>query len=189
MILKETVCKKLNVSSSSILVLYAPTFRNDYKDDPYSIDFNALKQRLFIKYGKKVEVVVKLHPLAIDKYDLNNKGVINANDFSDIQQLLLGCDVIITDYSSIMFDGMIANKPVILFTNDIEAYNSERGCYFALKHGDLPFPIAENNKELLDIIENYSVEKLMNDYASFEKRVGLVETGDSSMEISKVIEK
>lgn len=186
--IKYKVCENLNIKPNKFLILYAPTFRNNYDNDPYDIDFKKLKSYITDKYDKECEVIVKLHPLAIDKYQmLNSNDFINANKYSDIQQLLISADIIITDYSSVMFDGLIANKPVIIYAKDIEEYNNERGCYFEFK--DLPFQLATNNDELIEIIKNNNIKELKNKYEKFNEKIGLIKNGNACIKICDLIEK
>ena len=183
---KERVCELYNISKEKLIVIYVPTFRNSYDSNPYDIDFKRLKDCIKNKYNKECEILVKLHPVAIDVYRFeDDSNMILANDFNDTQQLLLASDIIITDYSSVMFEGMIADKPVILYANDIDSYVDERGFYFELN--ELPFPLAKNNDELMDIIENNDLNEMKNKYDSFKERVGLVEEGVASKKVCELI--
>lgn len=184
--IKEKVCRKFKIDTDSVLVLYLPTFRNNYDCNPYDINFSELKKIIQEKYNLKCEIVIKLHPLAIDKYKFENEDeVVNANMYSDIQQLLLAGDIIITDYSSVMFDGLIANKTVILYAKDMNNYGKERGYYFEFE--ELPFHIAKNNTELMRIVKENDLNDMKKNYISFKKKVGLIEKGTASTEVSKYI--
>lgn len=185
---KRVVCENLNIKQSKLLILYAPTFRNNYDNNPYDIDFQKLKKCLDNKYNKECEIIVKLHPLAIDKYKISSSdNFINANKYSDIQQLIIASDIIITDYSSVMFDGLIANKAVVIYAKDIKEYNNERGCYF--KFENLPFQMATNNEELIRIIKNNDLKELKNKYERFNEKIGLIKNGNSCIKICDLIER
>ena len=107
--------------------------------------------------------------------------------YPDIQELLYIADILITDYSTTMFDFAIMKKRIYLFANDIEEYQSMRGLkpiYF-----ELPFPICKTNKELQEQILNYNekeyndkIEKFLNKYMSFDK-------GDASYKVVERIKK
>lgn len=183
---KESVCELYNISKEKLIVIYVPTFRNSYDSNPYDVDFKRLKDCIKNKYNKECEIFVKLHPVAIDVYRFeDDSNMILANDFNDTQQLLLASDIIITDYSSVMFEGMIANKPVVLYAKDIDEYNDERGFYFDFN--ELPFPLAKNNDELIDIIKNNDLNEMKKNYDSFKKKVGLVEEGVASKKVCDLI--
>ena len=184
--IRNEICNLLKINYKSLLIVYAPTFRINYENNPYDIDFRLIKKTILGKYNMDCEILVKLHPLSIDKYKIdNNKDIINVNKYSDIQKLLLAADIIITDYSSIMFDGLIANKPVILYAKDIKNYNKERGCYFTFD--ELPFLFAQNNSELVDIIKNNDLNEMKDNYNEFTKKVGLIKNGNASKKVYDLI--
>lgn len=150
------------------IVLYAPTFReNDTKDENLlrNFDFNLFNKEL----GSEYVLAVRLHPQINKKESLNNKNVINLTDYPDEKELLLLADVLITDYSSIMVEYTLLNKPLIFYPYDYKYYvNSERGFYFNYKN-IVPGPIARNNKELINIIkENKYDFKKINDFKTFQ---------------------
>ena len=62
----------------------------------------------------------------------------------------MGCDMLITDYSSVLFDFALTKRPVILFVYDAEEYARDRGMYFSVQ--DLPFVKAETLKQLQEYI-------------------------------------
>lgn len=130
------------------VILYAPTFR-DYEDSPKNWKINDLSKL------KDYKIVVTCHPLARklwEEYPLD-KSIINALDY-EIDDLLLISDVLITDYSSVFFDYLLLNKPIVFYPYDYDKYVKERkGFYFDYKK-DLPGAIAYNIEELLNILKN-----------------------------------
>ena len=87
----------------------------------------------------------------------------------------MSCDLLITDYSSVMFDAMIVGKPVVLYIADYKDYAEERDYYFGFD--ELPFDIAYSHSDIIRIITENSYCGFRDQYAAFEKRVGLKETG------------
>ncbi len=185
--LKSKIIDFYNIKEEKIL-LYAPTFRKSYDKNPYDIDFIKLKQKLEENTNKTWRIMIRLHPRIADATNLINgpKELINASNYSDIQELIASCDLLITDYSSTMFEAMIANKPVMLYTNDIENYKKERGTYFKLE--ELPFPITQNNQEIFEVLKNSNLEKIKEQYNIFKEKVGLKETGQASKRVVTIIE-
>ena len=168
------------------VLLYVPTFRKDYNFNPYDIDFKLI-QKMLEKDGSKWKIIIRLHPVIKNPANLirNFDRYINACDYPDIQELILASDLIITDYSATMFEGMIAKKPVLLYAKDIESYIQDRGFYFSFD--ELPFEIIRNNDELkafplLEYFSDYDKE-----YKKFEEKIGLKETGDSCNKIVQLI--
>ena len=182
------VRKYLNISNDCKVLLYAPTFRNKYNGQ-YNIDFEQLISTLEKKYNTKWVVLLRLHPNVRNKakeYGIEYKNnVIDACYYDDMQELIALSDIIITDYSSVMFDGMIGNIPVLLYATDIDAYNEERGTYFKLN--ELPFKVSINNDELNNIIKENSFDDLKKSYDSFKKKIGLIENGQASKKVGELI--
>ena len=123
----DTITKIRNffdIKEDNKILLYAPTFRDKYLKNPYDIDFERVKKELEDKTKQKWKIIVKLHPRIENPEDLIkfNDDIINATKYPDVQELIYSCDLLITDYSSTMFESLIANKSVILYANDIENY-------------------------------------------------------------------
>ena len=139
------------------VVLIAPTYRGRKVEDA-SYDFEKLDiDNLIKKLGEEYQIVVKWHPALYNnikrglcKFDCSN--VIDASPYSDINDLLVIADILVTDYSSVIFDWYLLDKPVIYFTYDLEAYKEGRGLYFDFDeyvYGN----VATNSTELTEAIK------------------------------------
>lgn len=187
--IKNNICEKYKINKKEKILLYAPTFRKKYDKNPYDIDFDLLKKTLLKKTGYKWNILIKLHPRISDatRYINNIENYIDVTGYSDMQELISSCDMLITDYSSTMFETMITNKPVILYANDIENYMNERGMYFKFK--ELPFPLTRNNYELEQCIKKVDFNDITKKYNDFKEKIGLNESGEASKIIGdKIIE-
>ena len=184
--MRERICRKYGISLESRIVLYAPTFRRDKSIEPYRINWSRLVPELRKIYGtEKVSVLLRLHPNLIGKADasslVNDESVIDVTRYHDMQELLCVSDLLITDYSSSMFDITMLKKPCMLYATDIEKYN--RGYYFDF--AELPFPLARNEEELIVNIRTFdsaAYEEAVESF--FEKHIGLCEDGNASKAIA-----
>ena len=77
----------------------------------------------------------------------------NATAYPDMQDLLQCADVLLTDYSSCMWDFSLMHKPCFLYARDISEYRGERDFYTPIE--DWPFPLASNNDELAQVIADF----------------------------------
>lgn len=141
---------KLNIPKDYQVAFYAPTFRDNGKTDAYSLDINHVINVLEKITEKKWLFLVRLHPNLRFWYDKPNikytSKVIDVTDYPDIQELFLVSDIVITDYSSTMFDFALTHKPVFLFATDVDDYIEMRGLkqlFFRT-----PFPLCRSNEEL-----------------------------------------
>ena len=184
--MRERICRKYGISPDSRIVLYAPTFRRDKSIEPYRIDWSRVVPELRKIYGtEKVSVLLRLHPNLIGKADasslVNDESVIDVTRYHDMQELLCVSDLLITDYSSSMFDITMLKKPCMLYATDIEKYN--RGYYFDF--AELPFPLARNEEELIGNISTFDSAAYDESVESFfEKHIGLCEDGNASKAIA-----
>lgn len=184
--MKERICRKYGISPDSRIVLYAPTFRRDKSIEPYRIDWSRVVPELRKIYDtEKISILLRLHPNLIGKADasslINDESVIDVTRYHDMQELLCVSDLLITDYSSSMFDITMLKKPCMLYATDIEKYN--RGYYFDF--AELPFPLARNEKELIGNISTFDSAAYDESVESFfEKHIGLCEDGNASKAIA-----
>ena len=151
--------KNLFIDQDIKVLLYAPTFRRDYSVDMYSIDYKEIINMLKNKYNCEWKILLRLHPNMIKikhKTDIL-EDVINVSMYPDVQELMGITDILISDYSSLMFDFMFTRKPCFIFATDYESYKEDRDVYFDLN--ETPFPVAQNNEKLLDNIEYFSPEE------------------------------
>jgi CDP-glycerol glycerophosphotransferase len=136
--------------------------------------------------GESVAVLVRMHPLLIGKVETSHlvayEGVCDATRYHDMQELLAVADMLITDYSSSMFDFAMQGRLCLLYATDANAY--DRGFYFNLD--ELPFPLSESEEQLLDTIANFDNEAYtarLNTF--FAERIGLKEDGHASQALAE----
>lgn len=183
---KNTFKKKFKIAEDKLLI-YMPTFRVDYSKKPFDIDLDSVKIALEKSTGKTWKIICKMHPNVEEK---NKK--IKCSDYLSIdgtdstQEAILSSDLLITDYSSVMFDALLANIPVFLYVKDYEQYTKhERGFYSKLN--ELPFPSFKTTKQMVNAI-NSKQFPTKKQYTSFANRIKLATTGDASKRVAQRIE-
>jgi len=183
--------KCYNIPSDKKVILYAPTWRDDefYGNGLYKfsseIDFDLLKNELSDTHV----VLVKLHYLIKDSIDWSKyEGfVYKCDHLWDIQKLYLISDVLVTDYSSVMFDYAILKRPMIIYAYDYEKYrDSLRGFYFNIFE-EFPGPIVENTPDLVDSIRNYNNTDYEEKYRKFLDKFTSFDDGNASSRIVDLI--
>lgn len=188
--IREKIFSTFGIDKESRLVLYAPTFRNGKDTKPYNIDWNQTQAELAGHFGSKVTVLIRLHPHLIGKVDISSftdsPDVKDATRYHDMQELLCASDMLITDYSSTMFDFMLLRRPCLLYATDIEQY--DRGYYFDFK--TLPFPLARTQEELIRNIREFDMTSYLASTDRFDKEeIGLEEKGDACHELALWMER
>lgn len=149
-------------------ILYAPTFRDGYNYMP-ELDFLSSD---IIKKNPETLFLIRSHSNltrdnAISKPQEDYFNVIYPQNEYDMHDLFLEVDLLITDYSSSLFDFALLGKPIILFVPDIEEYkNTIRGLYFDIE--DLKLEIAHTIEELSKKIKEFQVASSDNNYNAID---------------------
>lgn len=188
--LKTKIKTEFNIPQDKKIMLYIPSFRDNFDLECFKIDTEMLKDTLSKKFGGDWVIAVKMHPhlkkYSTELFDFSDT-VVDASFYPDIQELLVSCDGAITDYSSCIFDFMLSRKPAFIFATDIEEYNTDRGFYYPLE--STPFPISTTNEQLKQNILNFDNEKYLKDVELFLQDKGCIEDGHASERIVDLIEK
>ena len=175
----KEVKAKLGLSYGKKVLLYAPTFRKDYSLESYDIDFDRLLVSLSTKYGGEWIILLRLHPHLLhfsERLVAGNTLIQDVTAYDDIQELLFVSDMVISDYSSLIFDFALTYRPCFLYTSDLETYTrDDRSLYFNIK--DLPFPISQNNDELNKNIRRFDEKKYKQEVSAFLHSIGSYESG------------
>lgn len=146
------------------IVLFAPTFRGMVKETAFypteMFDLNTVCKQLPDEYV----FIVKHHPFVNDKQPIPEKykdRIIDLSEDTELNDLLFVTDVIITDYSSLVFEASLLDIPMIFYVFDLEKYVNERDFYFDFKLY-APGKIVYSQEQLIDVIEknDFCTEKI-----------------------------
>ncbi|HZJ78178.1 MAG TPA: CDP-glycerol glycerophosphotransferase family protein [Clostridia bacterium] len=132
------------------LILYAPTFRDSPEDDKKlldNFDFEWFNSELSEEYA----LLLRLHP-QIRSSRKNNVSATDVSDYRNVNDLILLCDLLITDYSSICMDFALLNKPTCFFAFDLDDYSAQRQFYFDYE-SYVPGPVAKTFDELINTLK------------------------------------
>ena len=147
--------EELKIPKNKKVILYAPTWRLKNKFD-LMLDFKKMKKLL----GEEYVLLLRLHPFStkgLDK-DLINNFVMDLSGYESIEKLYVISDALITDYSSVMFDYAVLNKPMIFFVYDINYYKNLRGFNLDFEI-EAPGPIVKTSDEVINEILNLDTIK------------------------------
>lgn len=181
--------KKFKLPLDKKIVLYAPTWRdNSYVASGYTFelkaDFHAWKEVLRDDYV----VVFKPHYLIINKYENDHSldgFLYSMSAETEINELYVLSDVLITDYSSVFFDYSVLNRPIYFYMYDLEEYRGElRGFYLDI-YSELPGQIYEDEISMLNAVRegqyDYSFLETFNDRFNSEQ------TGNCAQKVIDIV--
>ena len=112
--------------------------------------------------------------------------MLDANEYPDIQELMMAIDLGITDYSSWICDYVLRYKPGLLYVPDIDNYDQNRGFYYPLE--ETPFPICRSNEELEEAVLGFDTEKYEKRTEEYLKARGCIDDGKASERIVDMLE-
>lgn len=194
---KRNIRKELGLPMDKKVILYAPTWRDNqyYRQGEYkfnmSLDFDKARRELEYEYV----FIVKYHYLVKDSIDWTPyKGFVYDFDMEyDISKLYIAADILITDYSSVMFDYSLLKRPILFYAYDLEEYkNKLRGFYFDFL-AEAPGPISMDTDSLIKDIMACTGEKMKQEYdkrySAFLNKYNHIDDGKASEHIVNLVEK
>ena len=151
------VKKRLGIPEGKRVVLYAPTWRDDqyYSRGRYKFDMRLDLERARQALGDDHVLLVRLHTNVVDGVTEDEHGFVrDVSLYPDITELYLVSDLMISDYSSVMFDFANTGRPMLFFTYDLADYRDRlRGFYFDFE-AEAPGPLVETSDDLIDAIRD-----------------------------------
>lgn len=189
--IKDRVKKSLGIPPDRDdikILLYVPTFR-DVKPQPievYQMDFQKLLRVLAEKFGGQWGALMRLHPI-LSTSGLSSKifkpapNILDVTTYPDVQELLLIADIVLTDYSSAIYDVMLQSKPALILAKDVEWYDKARG--LKPHFYELPYKVNRTEDELFDYIKNLVVDKLKKDVKKYCGKIAPYDKGDAAKKV------
>jgi len=185
------VKKYYGINPDLKIALYAPTFREKYekgslgKADIRLLNISGCLDALSKRFKSAFIFVSRMHlSISHSSFDDMN-SCINATDYPDMQELLCATDVLITDYSSSIWDFSLTGKPCFLYAPDLAQYDRERGFYTPIE--SWPAILAQSNEELVQNILSFDEESFAERIKKHHEDLGICETGHASQIIGDKI--
>ncbi len=165
------------ISKEKKIVLYLPTWRDcnygigDDEERDFDLSYLADLNQLQMLLGDDYEIIYKDHVYLSKPENVDFKNYSSA----ETQELLLVSDYLLTDYSSVMFDAMAIDLPIILYCNDFEQNEADRGIYEEMWSMLKPFVCSDTN-QIADMIKGY---KIGENYLNVKEKFSHKPTGES----------
>lgn len=153
----EKLYAKIPEARKKKIILYAPTFRGKVSQAvaPDVLDIVRFSEELGDKYILicKHHQLVKEPPEIPEKYRNTFAWDMSKDDEMNINDLMIVSDICISDYSSVVFEYSLMERPMIFFVYDLEDYIDERGLYYDFDE-ITPGPLCRTNEEIIEYIQN-----------------------------------
>ena len=143
------ILARLGLDDARRIVLYAPTWREDRTAMVDHLDVAAFARAL----GPDHVLLVRGHSSTWEHgRDHAAPGLIDVTGYPDASDLLLVADVLVTDYSSVMFDWVSTGRPIVFFVPDLPRYRGELRGFYADLLSEAPGPVVETTDDLLEAV-------------------------------------
>lgn len=191
----QEIKENLNLPADKKVIMYAPTWRDDefVKKGKYLFNLQIDLDNLQAQLGDDYVVLLRMHYLISNALDLRGYEdfAIDVSNYSDISELYLISDCLITDYSSVMFDYGVLKRPQFFFAYDLDKYGQDLRGFYLDYHNDLPGPIHQDPYQLTEDLKN--LDQVSIDYKDkinqFYDDFCSLENGQASKAISDLITK
>lgn len=151
---REKLLKRIPAADGKKVILYAPTYRGRVAEaySPDELDIGSMKAVL----GGEYILLCKHHPFVKKRPEIaqsDRKFAADVTNEMSIEELLMVSDLCISDYSSLVFEYSLFERPMIFFAYDLEEYFDWRGFYY--DYGEMaPGPVCKTTGEIIDYIRS-----------------------------------
>lgn len=170
----RAVRERLGLEDGQQVVLYAPTFRDhviDRRGRP-RLDSHLDIEKLRAAVGHDTVVLFRMHHLVLDPVPATPDGFVrDVTTYPDASELLLAADVLVTDYSALLFDFALTGRPIVCYAYDLETYRDEVRGFYLDPATELPAPIVRTTGELGETLRD--LEAVDREFA--ERRTAFAE--------------
>jgi len=180
------VARQLGLPPGKKVALYVPTWRDNLHDASgrYLLDFRLDLDEAARRLGPDWVLLIRGHHLMTGGLpEAGEPGfVIDVTGYPDIADLLIVADVLITDYSSVMFDFAPSGRPMLFFTYDLAQYRDQtRGFYFDFE-ADAPGPLLATSGQVISALADIDsvAAKYEGARAAFTARFCPLDDGNAS---------
>lgn len=194
--ISSQVKKRLKLPTNKKVILYAPTFRDNQKvNNKFVFSLNMDFDKLYEQLGEEYILLLRLHVIVKNKVHIPEEYrdfIYNVSNYPDIQELYLISDILITDYSSVMFDFANTGRPILFYTYDLEDYRDNlRGFYMDLEK-EAPGPLLKTTEDIIESV--LKIDHVANEYnqkyhAFKEKFCGLEDGHATERVVTQIFEK
>jgi CDP-glycerol glycerophosphotransferase len=188
---RADVRRRLGVTPDQRVVLYAPTWRENARVGGHHEKVLFLDVETLTAARSDVVLLVRGHANTAAAPTVRGERVVDVTTYPDAAELYLAADVLVSDYSSAVFDFALTDKPIVLLAPDLEEYQlGNRGLYVDLA-GDPPGPLVRTTAQLLDVLGTLADPAVPDAWADARRRVretyGALEDGHATQRLLPLV--
>lgn len=160
--IKQQIYEKYPDFKEKRIILFAPTFRGKGRKSAHYPEEYIDLDKIYDNLEKDDIFVLKLHPFIKNQLQIKEEykdKIIDLTEYKDINELLLITNLLITDYSSVIFEYSFIENPIIFYVPDLDEYGSARSFYYDYEQY-IYGSIAKTKEELVEQMKNPKVDKI-----------------------------
>ena len=175
--------QKLSIPENRFLVLIAPTYRDTGAGGIGAPDYERIARAVERRFGKPALFLYREHHMG--QTPLQGESVADVSRYPDMQDLLLISDMLISDYSSSIWDYSFTFRPCFLYTPDLAEYERVRG--FDLDIHEWGFPVCEDDETLEKAILSFDEETFRKNMERHHAMLGSFENGHATENLCRML--
>jgi len=186
---RQKIRESLGVSDTkTVLILYAPTWRDYQRTATGNWDLVSYLEP-DIKLPEGFQIMFRGHTNTHNVNSAKAAGTaLDVTRYPDVTELYIAADVLITDFSSVMFDFSVTGKPMMFLAPDLERYRAERGFYFDFEV-EAPGPILATEAEVIETLGKLpeTAKTFQSAYKNWQAKFNALEDGKASARVVTAI--
>lgn len=172
-----SIKKKLGIPLNKKVIMYAPTFRERKGVHSWEQKSPLNLKKWEEALGNQYILIIRAHQIVEKMLGVEeNDFVFNFSGYPILNDLLLVTDILISDYSGILFDFAVLDRPIICYAYDYDQYVKDRGVYFDVRN---ELFTESNEDSLINTISSNDVSLIMDKTLQFKKRYVQIAGGSS----------
>lgn len=172
----------------TVLVMYAPTWRDYKRTATGNWDLvSYMDPQIELPSGFRMMFRGHTNTHAIDSTKTAGSAI-DVTRYPDVTELYIAADVLVTDYSSVMFDYSVTGKPIVFLAPDLDRYRAERGFYFDFE-AEAPGPILTTDKEVVETLSKLpeTAKRFQDAYKQWQQKFNTLEDGRASERVVRAV--
>lgn len=172
----------------TVLVMYAPTWRDYKRTATGNWDLvSYMDPNIKLPAGYRMMFRGHTNTHAIDSSKTAGSAI-DVTRYPDVTELYIAADVLVTDYSSVMFDFSVTGKPIIFLAPDLDRYRAERGFYFDFE-AEAPGPILTTDTAVIETLGKLpeTAKRFQSAYKHWQARFNALEDGGASKRVVRAV--
>ena len=168
--------EKLAIPEGKFVILYAPTYGQLDLENVERLDYERVKRAARERFGREPIFLYRGHHYSEGAKE--SSFDLDVSDYPDMRDILRVTDMLLTNYSSSIWDFSFTGRPCLLFTPDLNEYEEFRG--FDKDIHEWGFPVCETNDILEESIRGFDMEAYHEAMRKHHEDLGSFENGDAT---------